>query len=58
VLNAGIRITFPSLCPSMKNFSFGVGELADELNPAAEDPVKFAIFVAIVPPDPIPVMYA
>jgi hypothetical protein len=48
----------------MKNFSFGVGELADEV-----DPVEFAVlFVAVellfaeefagVPPDPIPVMYA
>jgi hypothetical protein len=43
----------------MKNFSFGIGELADELSPAAEDPVEFAIcFVAVVPPDLIPVMYA
>jgi hypothetical protein len=58
-LNPGRRITFKSLCPSMKNFSFGAGELADELAPAAEDPVEFAVFVvAVVPPYPIPVMYA
>jgi hypothetical protein len=43
----------------MKNFSFGVGELADELDPAAEDLVELVgNFVAVVPPDPIPLMYA